>query len=120
MATNSTSRVTIKSTLQTIIDKCGDILSPAEMDKVKTMLEQTEKKSASRKAKTSDTDMALMATVKECLSADNGITVTEVRNASSELIALSTPKVTALLGKLADNGEVVRFTDKRKVLWKLA
>lgn len=120
MATNSTSRVTIKSTLQTIIDKCADILSPAEMDKVKTMLEQTEKKSASRKSKTSDTDAALMATVKECLSADKGMTATEVLHANSAFADLSTPKMTALLGKLASNGEVVRFTDKRKALWKLA
>lgn len=120
MATNSTSRVTIKSTLQTIIDKCGDILSTAEMDKVKTMLEQTEKKSASRKSKTSDTDAALMATVKECLSADKGMTVTEVRNADEALMPLSTPKITALLGKLIDANEVERYSDKRKTLFRLA
>lgn len=119
MATNSTSRVTIKSTLQTIIDKCADILSAEEMDKVKTMLEQTEKKSASRKAKTSDTDTALMTTVKACLSHE-GKTVTEVRNADEALMPLSTPKITALLGKLIDNGEVERYSDKRKTLFRLA
>lgn len=119
MATNSTSRVTIKSTLQTIIDKCADILSPAEMDKVKTMLEQTEKKSANRKSKTSDTDTALMATVKACLSHE-GKTVTEVRNSDEALMPLSTPKITALLGKLIDNGEVERYSDKRKTLFRLA
>lgn len=118
MAT-STNKTTIASTLRFVIDNCADKLNEEQLAKLQKMLEQTEKKSANRKSKeASETDLALMATVKACLSHD-GKTVTDVRNSNSTLIPLSTPKITSLLGKLVAAGEVERYTDKRKTLFRL-
>lgn len=116
--TSTSAKVTIKTTLQAIIDTCADRLTEEQMDKVKTMLEQTEKKSASRKAKTSEADLELMQIVLGQLSHE-GKSVTDLRNSHDTLIPLSTPKLTALLGKLIDEGKAERYSDKRKTLFRL-
>ena len=117
--TSTSAKVTIKTTLQAIIDTCADRLTEEQMEKVKTMLEQTEKKSASRKSKTSEADLEQMQIVLNQLSASVGMTVTDLRNSHEALIPLSTPKLTSLLGKLIDEGKVERFSDKRKTLFRL-
>ena len=116
----NTNKVTIASTLRFVIDNCTDKLSAEMLDKLNSMLAQTEKKSANRKSKaTSDEDKALMEVIKSCLSAE-GKSVTDIRNSHGDLMPLSTPKLTSLLGKLIVNGEAERFSDKRKTLFRLA
>lgn len=117
--TSTSAKVTIKTTLQAIIDTCADRLTEEQMEKVKTMLEQTEKKSASRKSKTSEADLEQMQIILNQLSNSVGVTVTDLRNSHEALIPLSTPKLTSLLGKLIDEGKVERFSDKRKTLFRL-
>ena len=117
--TSTSAKVTIKTTLQAIIDTCADRLTEEQMEKVKTMLEQTEKKSASRKSKTSEADLEQMQIVLGQLSNSVGVTVTDLRNSHEALVPLSTPKLTSLLGKLIAEGKVERFSDKRKTLFRL-
>ena len=82
----NTNKVTIASTLRFVIDNCADKLSAEMLDKLNSMLAQTEKKSANRKSKeASDEDKALMGIVKSCLSFSEGKTVTEIHNANFAL-----------------------------------
>lgn len=117
----NTSKTTIASTLRAILDTCADRLTAEQITKVQGMLEQTEKKAASRKSKAaSEQDMAICATIKSVLSHTERMTATEVFCANAELSALTTQKVNAMLTKMVDNGEVVRTVDKRKAYFTLA
>ena len=49
-----------------------------------------------------------------------GMTVSEVLAASDDFAGLSNQKISALLKQLKDEGKVVKETDKRKSVFKLA
>ena len=63
----------------------------------------------------------LMGIVLETLAgAGKCMTVTEVMKSNSELANLSNQKVSALMRKLVENGEVVKTSEKGKSLFSLA
>ena len=63
----------------------------------------------------------LMGIVLETLAgAEKCMTVTEVMKSNSELANLSNQKVSALMRKLVENGEVVKTSEKGKSLFSLA
>lgn len=113
----NSNKTTIASTLRTIINTCADRLTDEEMAKVKTMLEQTEKKSANRKSKTATEQDAHICEIIASVLSDKPMSATQVFMAHPELSALSTQKVNAMLTKMVDNNEVVRTVDKRKAFF---
>lgn len=110
----NTNKTTIASTLRTIINTCADRLTADELAKVKTMLEQTEKKSANRKSKTATEQDAHICEVIASVLSDTPMTATQVFTSHTELSALSTQKVNAMLSKMVEAGTAVRTVDKRK------
>ena len=81
------------------------------------------KKSASKSKKETANDLEnahLMGVILETLAdAKGGMTVTEIMKSNSELANFSNQKISALMRKLIDNGEVVKVTDKGKSLFSL-
>lgn len=75
------------------------------------------KKAENKKSKKASAEnVALAETVYGVLAeTGRGMTVSEVQKSSEELVGLSTPKITALMGILIDAGRVVRTSDKKRV-----
>lgn len=82
------------------------------------------KKSASKSKKETANDVEnvrLMGVILETLAdSEKGMTVTEVMKSNSELANFSNQKVSALMRKLVENGEVVKASEKGKSLFSLA
>ena len=87
---------------------------------IENELQLLAKKSANRKsAKTNEENVRLAEIVYAVLQdSAEGMSATEIIHASEELANLSTPKMTALLKVLTDEGKVVRIADKKKVIFK--
>ena len=86
---------------------------------IENELQLLAKKSENRKsAKTSEENLKLAEVVLETLKGSEGMSASEIARANSELSDLSTPKMTALLKVLMEQGKVVRIEDKKKVLFK--
>lgn len=85
-------------------------------------LELLNKKAENKKATTTQVaNEGIMETIKEVLSqSDKAMTVTELMKTNDVLGELSNQKVSALLRKLVDNGEVVKSTENRKSVFKIA
>jgi hypothetical protein len=84
-------------------------------------IELLDKKSGSKKpTATQIANEALKASILDVLSADEGMTVSEVIASSDDLKGLSNQKVSALLKLLKDEGKVVKELDKKKSVFKLA
>ena len=80
------------------------------------------KKASNKKAtKTQEANVGIMATIKSALAiADKPVTITELQGLDSTLADLSNQKVSALVRKMVESGEVVKTTDKKKSTFALA
>ena len=79
-----------------------------------------DKKSASKKpTKTQEANEGLKTVILSVLTAD-GKTASEVLAASNEFAGLSNQKISSLLNALVKDGKVVKETDNRKSVFKLA
>lgn len=86
---------------------------------IENELQLLAKKSENRKsAKTSEENLKLAEVVLEVLKGSEGMSASDIIRANEELSGLSTPKMTALLKVLMEQGKVVRIEDKKKVLFK--
>ena len=86
---------------------------------IENELQLLAKKSENRKsAKTNEENIKLAEVVLEVLKGSEGMTATEIIKSDELLAGLSTPKMTALLKVLMEQGKVVRIEDKKKVLFK--
>lgn len=79
-------------------------------------VELLNKKAENKKSKgASAENIALADTVYDVLVASGkGMTVSEVQKSNDDLAGLSTPKITALMRILMDNGRVIRTVDKKR------
>lgn len=82
------------------------------------------KKSSSKSKKETANDLEnahLMSVILNTLAgSEKGMTVTEIMKSNSELVNFSNQKVSALMKKLVENGEVVKTSEKGKSLFSLA
>lgn len=86
---------------------------------IENELQLLAKKSENRKsAKTNEENLKLADVVLDVLQGSEGMTASEIIRANDQLSGLSTPKMTALLKVLMEQGKVVRIEDKKKVLFK--
>ena len=86
---------------------------------IENELQLLAKKSENRKsAKTNEENIKLAEVVLEVLKGSEGMTASDIIRTNEELSGLSTPKMTALLKVLMEQGKVVRIEDKKKVLFK--
>ena len=85
-------------------------------------VELLEKKSAkSGTTKTQKENIEVMEKIKFALGeVGNAVTITELQAASAEMAEYSNQKLSALLKKLVDSGEVVKTTEKKKSYFSLA
>ena len=62
-----------------------------------------------------------METIKaELTRIDRSVTITELQKESETLAEYSNQKLSAMLKKLVDNGEVTKIVDKKKSFFKVA
>ena len=85
-------------------------------------VELLEKKSAkSGQTKTQKENVKVMEKIKSALSeVGKAVTITELQAASAEMAEYSNQKLSALLKKLVESGEVVKTTEKKKSYFSLA
>ena len=84
-------------------------------------IELLSKKSGSKKSTaTQIANEGLKATILTVLEGSEGMTASEVLASSDEFAGLSNQKITALLRQLVLDGSVVKDTDSKKTLFKLA
>lgn len=79
-------------------------------------VELLEKKSAKSGAtKTQKENAEILVKIKAALvEVGKAVTITELQNASAEMAQYSNQKLSALLKKLVESGEVVKTTEKKK------
>ena len=116
----SNSKVTYKSVLEKVI--AGTPLSTAEVDKVKALVAQLEKKSGADRKPTATqvANQGLMAAIKPVLDKEPNrlFTVSEVIKAVPAVSGMSNQKVSALMRSMAENGMAEQVKDKRKTLYR--
>ena len=85
-------------------------------------VELLEKKSAkSGQTKTQKENVEVMEKIKSALGeVGKAVTITELQAASTEIAEYSNQKLSALLKKLVESGEVVKTTEKKKSYFSLA
>lgn len=85
-------------------------------------VELLEKKFAkSGQTKTQKENVEVMEKIKSALGeVGKAVTITELQAASAEMAEYSNQKLSALLKKLVENGEVVKTTEKKKSYFSLA
>lgn len=85
-------------------------------------VELLEKKSAkSDQTKTQKENVEVMEKIKSALGeVGKAVTITELQAASAEMAEYSNQKLSALLKKLVESGEVVKTTEKKKSYFSLA
>lgn len=85
-------------------------------------VELLEKKSTkSGQTKTQKENVEVMEKIKSALGeVGKAVTITELQAASAEMAEYSNQKLSALLKKLVENGEVVKTTEKKKSYFSLA
>ena len=81
-----------------------------------------DKKSENRsQTKTQKENVEVMEKIKSALGeVGKAVTITELQAASAEMAEYSNQKLSALLKKLVENGEVVKTTEKKKSYFSLA
>ena len=83
-------------------------------------IELLSKKSSSKKpTKTQEANKGLKEVILTVLT-DEGMTASEVLASSDEFAGMSNQKISALLKQLVDEGKVIKSTDARKSVFKLA
>ena len=83
-------------------------------------IELLEKKSANRKStKTQTENVGIKTEILKALDGSNGMTVSQIMPLVSEG-AYTNQKISSLLRQLVESGEVVRYTEKRVALFRLA
>ena len=86
---------------------------------IENELQLLAKKSENRKsAKTNEENLKLADVVLDVLKGSEGMTASEIIRANDQLSGLSTPKMTALLKVLMEQGKVVRIEEKKRVIFK--
>ena len=92
------------------------------VDFIKHEIELLNKKASNKKAtKTQEANVGIMATIKSALAlADKPVTITELQSLDASLADFSNQKISALVRKLVESGEVVKTTDKKKSTFALA
>ena len=85
-------------------------------------VELLEKKSAkSGQTKTQKENIEVMEKIKSALGeVGKAVTITELQAASAEMAQYSNQKLSALLKKLVESGEVVKTTEKKKSYFAVA
>ena len=85
-------------------------------------VELLEKKSSkSGQTKTQKENVEVMEKIKSALGeVGKAVTITELQAASAEMAEYSNQKLSALLKKLVESGEVVKTTEKKKSYFSLA
>ena len=85
-------------------------------------VELLEKKSAkSGQTKTQKENVEVMEKIKSALGeVGKAVTITELQAASAEMAQYSNQKLSALLKKLVESGEVVKTTEKKKSYFAVA
>ena len=85
-------------------------------------VELLEKKSAkSGQTKTQKENAEILVKIKaELAEVGKAVTITELQAASAEMAQYSNQKLSALLKKLVESGEVVKTTEKKKSYFSLA
>ena len=85
-------------------------------------VELLEKKSAkSGQTKTQKENVEVMEKIKSALGeVGKAVTITELQAASAEMAEYSNQKLSALLKKLVESGEVVKTTEKKKSYFAVA
>lgn len=79
------------------------------------------KASKSGTSKTQEANLGIMETIKnELARIGRSVTITELQKESEELAEFSNQKLSALLKKLVDAGEVTKMVDKKKSYFSIA
>ena len=96
--------------------------NPALVEFIKHELELLEKKNSSDKKPTATqvANEGIKEVILDTLSADKGLTITEMQKANAELADLSNQKISALIRQLIADNLVVKEEIKRKAYFKLA
>lgn len=96
--------------------------NPALVEFIKHELELLEKKNSSDKKPTATqvANEGIKEVILDTLSADKGLTITEMQKANAELADLSNQKISALIRQLIADNLVIKEEIKRKAYFKLA
>lgn len=113
-------KITKREVLTAMLEVEGIASNEMFTEFIKHELELLEKKTANRKsAKSDETNVKLANLVFDTLAEKGvGLTASEVIKANAEFNGLSTPKMTALLKILMEEGRVVRIEEGKKVTFK--
>ena len=113
-------KITKREVLTAMLEVEGIASNEMFTEFIKHELELLEKKTANRKsAKTDEANVKLANLVFDTLTEKGvGLTASEVIKANAEFTGMSTPKMTALLKILMDEGRVVRIEEGKKVTFK--
>jgi len=112
-------KITKKDYFNQIIEVLSEHGTQEQVDFCKHEIELLEKKAQNKKKGVSEENRKLADIVLTVLADGKKMTVSEVQKADTELSTLSTPKVTALLNLLQNEGSVVREVEKGKPLFSL-
>lgn len=112
-------KITKKDYFNQIIEVLSEHGTQEQVDFCKHEIELLEKKAQNKKKGVSEENRKLADVVLSVLANGKKMTVSEVQKADTELSTLSTPKVTALLNLLQNEGSVVREVEKGKPLFSL-
>lgn len=96
--------------------------NPAMVDFIDHEIELLSKKATNKKAtKTQEANLEIMGTIKAILATcEEAVTITTLQTLDPRLAELSNQKVSALVRKLVEVGEVVKTIDKKKSTFALA
>lgn len=96
--------------------------NPDMVDFIQHEIDLLNKKASNKKAtKVQKVNVGIMAIIKEALAlTDKPVTITELQALNSDLAELSNQKISALIRKMVQTGEVIKTTDKKKSLFALA
>lgn len=79
------------------------------------------KSSKVTQTRTQKENLAIMEQIKDALAAqDSAVTISELQESSAEIAQYSNQKISALLRKLIEAGEVVKTMNKKKAYFSLA
>lgn len=112
-------KITKKDYFNQIIEVLSEHGTQEQVDFCKHEIELLDKKAQNKKKGVSEENRKLADIVLTVLANGKKMTVSEVQKADTELSTLSTPKVTALLNLLQNEGSVVREVEKGKPLFSL-
>lgn len=107
----------------TMIKALSEVQANSEMvDFINHEIELLNKKATSKKAtKTQEANLGIMETIKVALATcDEPVTITALQSLDPSLANLSNQKVSALVRKMVETGEVVKTIDKKKSTFALA